>query len=554
MATAPLILPPPASNAGNNWQKAWKAYQADPIGGYAAYYNFLKGGSTGGPLLAAGNYPPPGSAGAPTSQNPGGTASTPPPSTGYTGVGSHPNPPSGILMAPGLPESQQNPSLLSRFGDYNLDPYAIGTSYAPGAGLLPQQAPPVPASGGPSGAPAAPLPAPAPPTPTTPAPAPQPVPAPVPGAAGQPSGQGNGGGGFGGQGNAGNAGGAEGNHGGFGAPSSGGSNTQGNAAGANGSTTGTGGQPAGFFNFGPNQAIDLGPWGAGLLSAAATAAPFPYGTAIGAVQAAMRGYNLANGDAVRTSLGAQPQDFGQILGGLLNLNDRGSLSGNQTFFNREENKDVNGHPVAVTQGGYYDPGFLQRLFTGDQEGTAYTPEEKRVRDLAAPRGNAGGATNSAGGFLPDRASQIAMGAPSGTLSQTGVAPAISLRDQQKAAAELALYNAKNGYTASGGMQSNGAQGNNAPSNLGGGTMSNPGGGTTAPGSAGTGGLNNGFGGGGYMRGGFVPGRPDNIPDNHRGRLNEGELILNNQIVGLLGPNAGLLNNPAVAKRVRGLLS
>lgn len=182
----------------------------------------------------------------------------------------------------------------------------------------------------------------------------------------------------------GNAGGAQGNHGGLGI-SQGGNAAGGQSSG--GANTQGGGQSAGFFNFGPNQGINLGSVGSGLLSAAATAAPFPYGLPISLAQAAMRGFNVANGDAVRGSIGLPGQSIGQVLGAILGLNNRGDLSGNQTFANNEgEFKNpVTGANTAVTAGGMYDQGFLGGgpfgIFSDMR--TAYTPEEARLHQVLA---------------------------------------------------------------------------------------------------------------------------------------------------------------------------
>lgn len=470
---------------------------------------------------------------------------------------SHGNPPptgGGMLPPPATtvpdvwaPGAATN---TSPFGDYTLDPYLLATG-------SPSAAAPVPAA--PSAAPSSPLQLPAngggvgglpggagvppvvPPTGTAPPPSGTPMPS--------PQGQG---GMFGG-----NEGGAQGNHGGMLGNAGAGGN-------ASGGMIGPGGSAAGW-NWGPNQGIDLGPWGAGALQAASTLAPFPYGTAIGLAQTAMRGYNTANANAVRGSLGAPDLDFGQVVGSLLGLNGYGALAGNQTFINRDQNTDVNGHPVAVTQGGYYDPGFLQRLFTGDQAGTAYTPEEKRRRDLAAARPSGGnGAPSLAGGFGSNdtSASSVgqAYGLKPGTAALSGpaivagntVAPTLSAKEQ----AELALYNAKNGLDANG-QASSGFTGNNgSATGMGGNGFSGnlSAGIGNAVSAGGTGGLQNGFGGGGYAHGGYVRGRPDRIPDNRRIAANEGEYVVQNAAAKAAGRRLlGMLNTPAGAKRLRGML-
>ncbi len=204
----------------------------------------------------------------------------------------------------------------------------------------------------------------------------------------------------------GNAGGAQGN--GQAGNNMGGSGG-GNAAGGSQTTGyGPGGSAAGW-NWGPNQGIDLGQYGAGALQAA-TMLP-KVGTIASLAQMLMRGYNTANSDAVRSSLGAPNLDIGQVLGSVFGLNNYGSLAGNQTFTNNSgvTSNPISGAPTAVTQGGMYDQGFLGGgpfgMFSDMR--TAYTPAEYQSR-----------------------------------------------KEMAKAAAQQALYNAKNGY--SGGSYGNSA--------------------------------------------------------------------------------------------------
>jgi hypothetical protein len=160
----------------------------------------------------------------------------------------------------------------------------------------------------------------------------------------------------------------------------------------------------------------------------------------------MRGANTYTADQNNLALGGGGLDFGQILGSVLGLNNYGSLSGNQTYVNRD---GVPGRPgVAVTEGGMYDNGFLG-------------------------------------------------GGPFGLFSDPRTADtfqeSVDRHNITKAAAALALYNAKNGYT-TGGTGNNGSQtgmgGNGFSGNLSAGAGN-------AVSAGGTGGLQNGFGGGGY---------------------------------------------------------
>jgi hypothetical protein len=177
----------------------------------------------------------------------------------------------------------------------------------------------------------------------------------------------------GGSGNGGNAGGASHGPGGGGAGDNAG-HPGANAAGLNGGL---------FGNMGPASYISLGPWGAGALQAASSLTPFPYSLAPTLASLAMRGYNTANTDAIRSSLGVPGLDLGQVLGSLLGLNDCGSLSGNQLVASKDQYKDAYGNPVGVSTGGigYDSYGPLGLLGSGALE-TRYTPEEARLRQIA----------------------------------------------------------------------------------------------------------------------------------------------------------------------------
>lgn len=140
---------------------------------------------------------------------------------------------------------------------------------------------------------------------------------------------------------------------------------------------------------GPNSYINIGPIGSGALFAASHAPGIAGGLATLA-QLGMRGYNVYNGNQIRQGLGLPGQSVGQWLGGILGLNDRGSLAGNNTVAAPGEfHNPYNGSSAAITTGGLYDDGgFFGRMLAGlvgDYANlrTSYTPEEARLRQIAA---------------------------------------------------------------------------------------------------------------------------------------------------------------------------
>lgn len=172
--------------------------------------------------------------------------------------------------------------------------------------------------------------------PVMPPPAPAPAPSPAPGGqqmtpqqlaqwvqqllGGNAGGAQQAGGGYGG-----NAGGAQGNQGGYG-----------NAGGAQHTVQmpdGSRRTMSASAISGVPGAIDLGPVGAGMLSALAAAAPGWAGVGLGAAQAGLRGWNAYSADQLRGQQGLPGLDFGQYLGGVLGLNKYGDLGGDQTVAN-----------------------------------------------------------------------------------------------------------------------------------------------------------------------------------------------------------------------------
>lgn len=195
---------------------------------------------------------------------------------------------SGDVMAPGAG------MLNSRFGSYMLNPYLLGLGYA---------GTPAPVPGLPSPAPLSPV-----PTGGTGGGAGGTVP---PGGTQQP-GQGSGPGGIGNAGGASSAAGA-----GAAADLAG---HPGNAAGANGAPGMVGAATPWDLGY-----LDLGGVGSGLLSAASTVTPFPYGLIPAALQAGGRAYNTSNTDAIRSQQGIPGLDVGQWIGSVLGLNQYGNL-------------------------------------------------------------------------------------------------------------------------------------------------------------------------------------------------------------------------------------
>lgn len=395
----------------------------------------------------------------------------------------------------------------SRFGAYNMAPYVIGQGYAPG--------------GAPGGTPA-PLPA--------PTPSPAPGPAPVPGGSGSPGlpppgGVPQGTGSGSGSGVGGNAGGASSGVGGGGAGDNAGhpgANGLGSSGDIGGGAPAPGGTPQANGQWGPDDLINIG-WGDHLLSAAATALPFPYGTAAGALQGAGRAYNTTAINHMRGQQGIPDTDFGQFLGSVLGLNKYGTLGGNNTVANPEQlgqrlgqvpaynlaNQATGGFgaPAETSQGDPYTPGpggllGLVSGWLGLTDPSSRSLDVGAVNRLTQPNFS-DSAWPSETADMPAPSAPAPGGVPAASVGDDAAAAKAKRLAKQAQAFAGTLQAAQFNPPSSGPLQSNGAFGNNAPSNLGGGTQSNPGGGTTAPGSAGTGGLNNGFGGGGYARGGYV---------------------------------------------------
>lgn len=563
---ATLILPAPPSGAGNNWNKAWQAYQADPVGGYAAYYNFLAAGQTSGPILAAGNYPAPGTPGAPSPQNPGGTP----------GGSSTPSATVPDVWAPGGGTHD------TRFGDYTLAPYLLasgtgspGTSApvpaVPSAAPVPPAA--VPAGGGGAGGPAAGAGVP-------PAVPPAAVPpAAQPGAVRPPQGQG---GMFGG-----NEGGArQADRGGmFGSPGSGGNSGFGNQPAASGNGASSNGMLGSDASAWDQGYIDLGPWGSRLLGTAATLAPGWAGVGLGALQAGMRGYNTMNTNTIRGSQGIPDTDFGQFLGSVLGLNNYGGLDGNATVANPDQlgqrlgqvpayniANDFFGRfgaPAETAQGGTYSsgPGGLLGLIFGGADTRALAPGEVNhlVRQTTDPDisalwngadGNSGAGGSILGGVRNPGSSGASM--TTGDAGMRGIGAGNLTDAHAIAKAKAQAYDAAQKQAALGfdGNQGNAFgldrgfdAGNNSndrssPNTNAAGQASN------ATGSFGQ----RGIGAGTYATGGYVRGQPDRIPDNRMIAANEGEFVVRNAAARAAGRRLlGMLNTPAGAARLRGML-
>lgn len=161
----------------------------------------------------------------------------------------------------------------------------------------------------------------------------------------------------------------------------------------------------------PGNPINIGSTGAGLLRGAAALAPGWAGVGLGAVQAGLRANNVAVADSLRPGLGADPLRIGQIIGGVTGLNGYGSLGGNQTLARNDPGQSpvtsLGGAPVAVTQGGMYDQGFMGGgpfgVFSDMRR--AYTPGEQvnhgvLQRAYAANPGRFGNGNAGFGGSAP----------------------------------------------------------------------------------------------------------------------------------------------------------
>jgi len=452
---------------------------------------------------------------------------------------------------------------LNRFGPYRLQDYSVPL-YTGGA-----------IGGGPSGG-TIPVPTP------TPMPTPTPTPTPTPRPGNNNGGQSqHGGSGPGGVGNAGGA-----SHG----VGGGGAGDNAGHPGANAASSDAAGFNGGLFGSmgSPNSYLSIGPWGSAALQAAGALAPFPYSLAPTLAGLAMRGWNTANTDAIRSNMNPVGQapavpglDLGQVIGSLLGWNDYGNIGGNQTIVTKDQYRNpLNGEPVGISTGGLSWDSYGPFGLLGSQNPIGMlTPGEDSTKRsmvgladyLAKER-----AANAAGGTAPP-AHQV-YSAPIGP-TITGApltSSTLSRKEQEKLAAEQALYNAKNGYVAGAGGVNNGIGdlGNDANQihnntvagnqidksqsfDVASGTWGAPGG-TSNIGAGGS--LSSGAASGSitrpdrYAKGGYVRGRSDRIPDNRRIRANEGEFVVRNPAAAEAGPALlELINTPAGARRVRALL-
>lgn len=151
--------------------------------------------------------------------------------------------------------------------------------------------------------------------------------------------------------------------------------------------------------------INVGPVGAGALWAASHAPGIP-GLVASAAQMGLRGWNVGQMDDIRGNLGMPGQSVGQWLGGILGLNNRGSLSGNNTVGAPGEFHLQNGQSPAVTLGGLYDNGgffgrMLHSLIGGyaDMQ-TSMTPDEARFFRYAGGPAPSAAAAPAAPGAAP----------------------------------------------------------------------------------------------------------------------------------------------------------
>lgn len=469
---------------------------------------------------------------------PGGSMVDDPRATGGTVPGTTPGPigqPPPVATVPSVWAPGAAPN-TSRFGTYTLDPYllASGTG-SPGTAApvpaVPSAAPVPPASipaggggvgGAPGGAGVPPVVPPAAGPPIAPPGAMRPPQGPGGMLGGNEGGarQADRGGMFGNAGSSGNSG--FGNQGMFG-----GNGPAGNAPNAQ-APDGSG-------------YIDLGPWGSGLLSAAATAAPGWAGVGLGALQAGMRGYNLTNTNTIRGTQGIPDTDFWQAIGALAGQNGYGALNGNALIANADQfmarlaaaGLPVE-HPLAETVTGQpqdYGP-------FGIFGSTGPAASLKGASDMLgkASRGIVTNAGSNVGYGAGNYASTT--GAPSGPAVING--------------GPTQMHVGGGGGSGNGGGNL-GHQGSGNAGLGGPGSTSN----TNGPGQASnaTGQIGErGIGGGTYALGGYVRGRPDSIPDNRRIAANEGEYVIRNAAAKAAGRRLlGMLNTPAGAARLRGML-
>lgn len=248
-------------------------------------------------------------------------------------------------------------------------------------------------------------------------------------------------------------------------------------------------------------AIDIGPVGSGLLSAS-TMAPGWVGLGLGALQGAGRLYNAAGPvNDVRANQGLPSLDAGQLAGAAFGLNQYGNLGGGNTVANPEQLGDRLNHvpayalanqafgqfgtPAETSGGSSYQEGPGGLLGWAGRQLGILDPETHRSFDVGAvnrltqpdysdatgwasdPGGEPLNPTLAAAMRKPFSASdQAYMAAHPGNAGGAGVPQAhqvysapigptiggapmpsnvLSAKDQ----AALALFNAKNGYDASG---------------------------------------------------------------------------------------------------------
>ena len=467
------------------------------------------------------------------------------PAAGGPGAVSIPAP--QAIMAPGI-------SYSGRFGSYSDPGYQVGVSYAgpenpsaPVAGS-PAPAPQIPAptptpvatgTGSPAGAPGA---SPPPPQPPVGSPAPGGAPGATGGQGGGPARGGGIGGAFGGRG---------GNQGfGGGLLSSGGGNGGRGLLSSGGTRGGSGlidvGQTGGGL-------IDLGQVGAGALSLAGLL-PGWAGTAAGLAGLAGRAYNTSQVDSIRQQQGLPNLSLGQWAGSLLGGNNYGSMNGNTTIANPEQFQNrLDGLYGPAKSLGYspLNPSYAETLSGNPYNsfsigpfnlGTS-TPAWSLQNTNALLKGvkdpNYWGILDpNMEGSIPNAAGQAGGGGKT-VASPSTATPRVSTRD-------MSFDRGGNGY---GGSTSNGGGGGDRQGNdrsPGGGGLGNTSGGMDSHGKN--------EGGGAFRRGGFVPGRPDGIPDNVPARVDQGEFVVKQSAAKAAG--RGLLrslNTPAGARRMRGLL-
>lgn len=313
-----------------------------------------------------------------------------------------------------------------------------------------------------------------------------------------------------------------GGHGGQQAGPGGGGYGGGNAAGGQGQQQGGGGEGSLFGGTtggaGGYPGINVGTWGNRVWQGMG-ALPYGIGTAASLAHMLAQGYNTYKSNQTNQALGGQGLDFGQMLGGLLGLNNYGDLTGNQTYANQG---GLPGRPgTAVTAGGMYDAGFMGGgpfgLFSDPR--TAYTPQEY-VNER-----------NTISSINPNTAAAIM--ANTNRAQNGGILSNMDARDL--AAAGLSYDPTTGGFV----------NGGNA------GGASN-GGGSTSGIAANGGNRDTGFGAGSgaYADGGFVQGDPA-AGDSQPIKATAGEFVISRDAAQILGPGIlNMLNNPGHAGMLR----